>query len=229
MRLEEIDGFFQAVYDQGRQLKLHDPKPGKDFLGNLVKLTGVRSKPVLNPLSPENIKQVSELIRKDLLQSRPVVIVFSYDSETVTDSHPLGAHRRHQQQRASARGFSPQYQVSHGRGVERNEVGLLPARGTDAAALQDLRGDVVLLYRNSLPLEAQAMGFEKRQRAVPAEQGVIAADGVPDQQAVEWIAVIRGVGKSMEGGEDFRVQWFFDQAELMCGGGDFRRIRFREA
>jgi hypothetical protein len=84
MRLEEIDGFFQYVYDQGRQLKLHDPKPAKDFLGNLVKLTGVRSKPVLSTLTPENMKQVSELIRRDLLQSRPVIIVFSYDS-TVTD------------------------------------------------------------------------------------------------------------------------------------------------
>lgn len=83
-RLEEIDGFFQYIYDQGRALKLHDPKPGKDFLGNLVKLTGVRSKPVLSTLGPENVKQVSELIRRDLVQSRPVVIVFSYDSE-VTD------------------------------------------------------------------------------------------------------------------------------------------------
>lgn len=84
MRLEEINGFFQAVYDQGRQLKLHDPRPGKDFLGNLVKLTGVRSKPVLSTLSEENLKQVAALIRKDLLQSRPVVVVFSYDSETVS-------------------------------------------------------------------------------------------------------------------------------------------------
>lgn len=83
-RLEEIDGFFQYIYDQGRALKLHDPKPGKDFLGNLVKLTGVRSKPVLSTLTAENTKQVSALIRRDLLQSRPVIIVFSYDSE-VTD------------------------------------------------------------------------------------------------------------------------------------------------
>ncbi len=79
MRLEEIDGFFQYIHDQGRQLKLHDPIPGKDFLGNLVKLTDVRSKPILSALTPENRTQVSELIRKDLLQSRPVVIVFSQD------------------------------------------------------------------------------------------------------------------------------------------------------
>ncbi len=83
-RLDEIDKFFQYVYDQGRALKLHDPKPGKDFLGNLVKLTGVRSKPVLSVLGPDNLKQVTELIRRDLALSRPVVIIFSYDSE-VTD------------------------------------------------------------------------------------------------------------------------------------------------
>jgi len=79
MRLEEIDGFFQYIHDQGRQLKLHDPIPGKDFLGNLVKLTDVHSKPILSALTPENRTQVSELIRKDLLQSRPVVIVFSQE------------------------------------------------------------------------------------------------------------------------------------------------------
>lgn len=81
-RLDEIDGFFQYIHDQSRALKLHDRKPGKDFLGNLVKLTGVRSKPVLSVLNPENLKDVSELIRRDLAQSRPVIIVFSYDTET---------------------------------------------------------------------------------------------------------------------------------------------------
>ena len=48
-----------------------------------------------------------------------------------------------------------------------------------------------------LPLKAQVMGIEKRQREVPAEQGAFAADGVPDQQAVEGISVIRGVGTIM--------------------------------
>lgn len=81
-RLDEIDKFFQYVYDQSRALKLHDRKPGKDFLGNIVKLTGVRSKPVLSVLAPDNIKPVTELIRRDLAQSRPVLIVFSYDTET---------------------------------------------------------------------------------------------------------------------------------------------------
>lgn len=78
-RLVEIDRFFQQIYDQCMALKLHDPKPGKDFLGNIVKLTGVRSKPVLSTLGPDNVKQVSELIRKDLAQSHPVIIVFSLD------------------------------------------------------------------------------------------------------------------------------------------------------
>ncbi|WP_367873498.1 hypothetical protein [Luteolibacter sp. Populi] len=80
-RMVEIDRLFQQIYDQGLALKLHDPKPGKDFLGNIVKLTGVRSKPVLTALGPDNVKQVSELIRRDLAQSHPVVIVFSHDGE----------------------------------------------------------------------------------------------------------------------------------------------------
>jgi hypothetical protein len=83
-RLEETENFFQHIYDQGRALNLHDPRPGKDFLGNLVKLTGVRSKPVLSVLTPDNLKEVVELVRRDLALSRPVIVLFSYDSE-VTD------------------------------------------------------------------------------------------------------------------------------------------------
>lgn len=84
-RLKGIDGFFQTIYDQGQQLNLHASEPGKDFISNLVKLTGVRSKPVLSKLNPENLKLVCDLIRKDLVQSRPVLIVFSYDSESVSE------------------------------------------------------------------------------------------------------------------------------------------------
>ena len=82
-RLDDIDGFFQSVYDQSRALGLHDPEPGKDFLSNFVKLTGARGKPVLHSVTEENLKSVSDLIRKDLLLSRPVVLVFYYDNESV--------------------------------------------------------------------------------------------------------------------------------------------------
>lgn len=81
MRLAEIEGFFQRIYDQGHELNLHSRHVEKDFIRNLVKLTGIRSKPVLSELGPDNMKQVSELIRKDLLQSRPVLIVFSYNEK----------------------------------------------------------------------------------------------------------------------------------------------------
>jgi hypothetical protein len=84
-RLDEVDGFFQSVYDQALNLKMHDPKPGKDFLRNLVKLTSVHSKPVVTVLQESNIKEASSLIRKDLAQSRPVIILFSYDSGEITD------------------------------------------------------------------------------------------------------------------------------------------------
>ena len=84
-RLDEIDGFFQSVYDQSLALGLHNPEPAKDFLANFAKLTGVRSKPVFQSITEENLKSVSDLIRKELLLSRPVVVVFFYQSESITD------------------------------------------------------------------------------------------------------------------------------------------------
>jgi hypothetical protein len=77
MRLEEVDGFFRHIYDQGLELNFHNIEPEKDFLRNLVKLTGVRSKPVLSQLEPGNLVAVCELIREDLTQSRPVLVLFS--------------------------------------------------------------------------------------------------------------------------------------------------------
>jgi hypothetical protein len=84
-RLDEIDGFFQSVYDQSRDLGLHNPRPGKDFLPNFMKLTSAHSKPILQFITEENLKTVSDLIRKDLLLSRPVMLVFSFDSEGISD------------------------------------------------------------------------------------------------------------------------------------------------
>jgi len=81
MRLEEIDGFFQHVYAQALELNFHNIKPEKDFLRSIKELTGVRSKPVLSELQPDNLKAVSELIREDLTQSRPVLILFVDGSE----------------------------------------------------------------------------------------------------------------------------------------------------
>jgi hypothetical protein len=84
-RLDEIDDFFQSIYDQSRALGLHNPKPAKDFLTNFIKLTGVHSKPVLQPITEDNLTSVSELIRRDLVLSRPVVVVFSYEGKIVAD------------------------------------------------------------------------------------------------------------------------------------------------
>ena len=85
MRLEEIDRFFELVYSQSQQLKLHSSKPEKDFVKNIVKLTGIRSKPVLSPFAYANLTEAVALIRQDLVQSRPVVIVFAYDSDPISD------------------------------------------------------------------------------------------------------------------------------------------------
>jgi hypothetical protein len=83
-RLDEIDGFFRSVYDQSLSLKLHEPKPSKQFLSNLVKLTKARSKPVLNTLDAGNLSQVASLIQKDLAQSRPVIVIFSFENGDAT-------------------------------------------------------------------------------------------------------------------------------------------------
>lgn len=77
MRLDAVDEFFAHIRQQGLDLGFHDITPGKDFIRNLVQLTGVRSKPVLSELTADNIAAVSELVRKDLAQSRPVLLLFS--------------------------------------------------------------------------------------------------------------------------------------------------------
>lgn len=82
MRLEEVDDFFGSVYSQCQELNFQDREIGKDFVKNLIKLTGFRSKPVLNIVDSSNLKQVSELIRKDLALSRPVIIAFYFEKKT---------------------------------------------------------------------------------------------------------------------------------------------------
>ena len=80
MRLEKIRRLFGTIYQHNQMLGLHAPKPNKDFLKNLVKLTGVTSKPVLTNLAAANTREAVDLIRNDLILSRPVIILFVYDS-----------------------------------------------------------------------------------------------------------------------------------------------------
>ena len=84
MRLEEIRRFFGGIEQESRALGLHEPRPNKDFLKNLVKLTGMTSKPVVSQLDAGNTRAVVELIRNDLILSRPVIIVWDYQPEVVT-------------------------------------------------------------------------------------------------------------------------------------------------
>ena len=72
------------------------------------------------------------------------------------------------------------------------------------------------------------MGFEKRHRTIMAQQDVLVLNRMPDKQAVERIVMVAGVWKTGECGEDIRVQWFFTQSNLGCGGGNFRRVGLRE-
>lgn len=85
MRLEEIDRFFGTIYAQSQQLGLHAPKPDKDLTKNLVKLSGVHSKPILTAITPNNTQEAVALIKQDLLRSRPVILMYYYDVEGVTN------------------------------------------------------------------------------------------------------------------------------------------------
>jgi hypothetical protein len=53
--------------------------------------------------------------------------------------------------------------------------------------------------RAALPIGLQAVGFVEWQGTIPAQERVLAADGLPDQQAVEGIAVPWRVRKAMKG------------------------------
>ncbi|HEX5791527.1 MAG TPA: hypothetical protein VFY13_10240, partial [Luteolibacter sp.] len=84
-RLDELEGFFLAIKDRSKELELREKPPAKDFIRNLVKLTGVRSKPVLTTLTPENIKEARALIREDIINSRPVIVIFCPKWEGAND------------------------------------------------------------------------------------------------------------------------------------------------
>lgn len=85
MRLEEIRKFFDAIYGPSRQLGLHADKIGKDFLKNLTQITGVKSKPLLSDFNAINTREAVDLIQQELRQSRPVIIVYNYNSTDVSD------------------------------------------------------------------------------------------------------------------------------------------------
>jgi len=85
MRLDEVDGFFQAVKERSKEMELREARPGKDFIRNLVKFTKVRSKPILNTLNSENLEPTSTLVKADLTNSRPVIAIFCPESDLTND------------------------------------------------------------------------------------------------------------------------------------------------
>ena len=85
MRLEETRKFFGAIYGPSQQLGLHADRPRKDFLKNLVQLTAMNGKPVLTDFTAANTREAVELIQQDLRLSRPVIILFIYNSTEVSD------------------------------------------------------------------------------------------------------------------------------------------------
>jgi hypothetical protein len=50
-----------------------------------VKLTGVRSKPVMNNVTADNLEQISGLIRSDLANSRPSIVIFHTEHPDAED------------------------------------------------------------------------------------------------------------------------------------------------
>ncbi len=85
MRLDEVDGFFPAVKDRSLELGLREARPGKDFIRNLVKFTKVRSKPVLSTLQTETLGEAAALVKADLVNSRPAIIIFCPEWEGAND------------------------------------------------------------------------------------------------------------------------------------------------
>jgi hypothetical protein len=88
-RLEQVDGMFYQILSQTLEQKLHElklveEKDTKKLLSGIRDLTGVKSKPVLTELTETSSKQVSELIKADLLKSRPALMIFAYQ-DVVTD------------------------------------------------------------------------------------------------------------------------------------------------
>jgi M6 family metalloprotease-like protein len=85
-RLDEIDGFFSSVYQKCREFGFHETTPPRQLLANLKRMTGARGNPVLHVLSHENLAEVSELVTRDVIQRRPVVVIFYYESEDVGEA-----------------------------------------------------------------------------------------------------------------------------------------------
>ncbi len=89
-RLKQIDGMFNHLYNQTIEQKLHElklveDKQTKKLLSGIRDVTGVKSKPVLTELTEASSKQVSELIKADLLKSRPALMIFAYQDVTADD------------------------------------------------------------------------------------------------------------------------------------------------
>lgn len=81
MRLDEIDGFFQAAKDSSKELELREVRPNKNFIRNLKKFTGFRSKAEIHDVTADNLADINKLIHEDLKLSRPVIIIFHPERE----------------------------------------------------------------------------------------------------------------------------------------------------
>jgi hypothetical protein len=82
-RLTTVRDFFGAIYHHDQQLGLHAPKPAKNLLKNLVQLAGLKGKPVLSGFSADRTAEAMAIIRKDLQLSRPLILIFSYDTDGI--------------------------------------------------------------------------------------------------------------------------------------------------
>lgn len=84
-RLEQVDGMFNQLLSHAVELKLPEEKVTKKLLSGIRDLTSVRSKPILTELNETSSDKVAELIKADLLKSRPVLMIFAYEDVTTDD------------------------------------------------------------------------------------------------------------------------------------------------
>ncbi len=85
MRLDEIDDFFRTVMIRSKESELRELKPNKQFIRNLAKFTGVRSKPVMTTLTAETLDNCQQLMKADLTNSRPLIVIICPQQDNAED------------------------------------------------------------------------------------------------------------------------------------------------
>ncbi len=81
-RLGQAHNLFNYVFQGATKLRLNQADPENQLMENFSKLTGIKSKMEMTELKDDNPEELSELIKADLRQSRPVVMIIAKIPQT---------------------------------------------------------------------------------------------------------------------------------------------------